>query len=92
MLLKLGWGDGKYIDASDRTKAELYRSKLLCGMVQYYQCPVIYPYLYHEFHIIHRLCGSPSIPLSFNLATVLPRRSISRVSYATKVSSTPTAN
>lgn len=52
VLLKLGWGDGKYIDASDRTKAELYRSKLLCGMVQYYQCPVIYPYLYHEFHRI----------------------------------------
>ncbi len=25
-------------------------------------------------HIIHRLCGPPSIPLSFNLATVLPRR------------------
>ena len=24
-------------------------------------------------HIIHRLCGSPSIPLSFNLATVLPQ-------------------
>ena len=42
--------------------------------------------------MLHRLCGSPSIPLSFNLATVLPRRSISRVSYATKASSTPTAN
>ena len=25
--------------------------------------------------MLHRLCGSPSIPLSFNLATVLPRRS-----------------
>ena len=24
-------------------------------------------------HIIHRLCGPPSIPLSFNLAVVLPR-------------------
>ena len=24
-------------------------------------------------HIIHRLCGPPSIPLSFNLAIVLPR-------------------
>src|SRR5260364_109485 len=35
-------------------------------------------------HIIHRLCGSPSIPLSFNLATVLPRRSTSCVSFVTK--------
>src|SRR5574343_1942933 len=35
-------------------------------------------------HIIHRLCGPPSITLSFNLAAVLPRRSISRVSYATR--------
>ena len=25
-------------------------------------------------HMLHRLCGSPSIPLSFNLAVVLPRR------------------
>ncbi len=25
-------------------------------------------------HMLHRLCGPPSIPLSFNLATVLPRR------------------
>ena len=24
-------------------------------------------------HILHRLCGPPSIPLSFNLAAVLPR-------------------
>lgn len=24
--------------------------------------------------MLHRLCGPPSIPLSFNLATVLPRR------------------
>lgn len=23
--------------------------------------------------MLHRLCGPPSIPLSFNLATVLPR-------------------
>ena len=26
-------------------------------------------------HMLHRLCGPPSIPLSFNLAVVLPRRS-----------------
>ncbi len=27
-------------------------------------------------HMLHRLCGPPSIPLSFNLATVLPRRNV----------------
>ena len=30
--------------------------------------------------MLHRLCGPPSIPLSFNLAAVLPRRSIYHVS------------
>jgi hypothetical protein len=30
--------------------------------------------------MLHRLCGPPSIPLSFNLATVLPRRRASCVS------------
>ncbi len=34
-------------------------------------------------HILHRLCRPPSISLSFNLATVLPRRHIYRVSFAT---------
>jgi hypothetical protein len=33
--------------------------------------------------MLHRLCGPPSIPLSFNLAIVLPRRDTSRVSYGT---------
>ena len=33
--------------------------------------------------MLHRLCGPPSIHLSFNLAAVLPRRSIYRVSYKT---------
>jgi hypothetical protein len=49
VLLKLGWGDAKYLEASPRVKAELYRSKLMCGLVQYYRCPVIYPYLLSEF-------------------------------------------
>ncbi len=35
-------------------------------------------------HILHRLCGPPSIPLSFSLATVLPRRDTYRVSYDTE--------
>ncbi len=34
-------------------------------------------------HILHRLCRPPSISLSFNLATVLPRRRTYRVNYAT---------
>ena len=42
--------------------------------------------------MLHRLCGPPSIHLSFNLATVLPRRSTYRVSFATKGSSPPTAS
>ena len=35
--------------------------------------------------MLHRLCGSPSIPLSFSLATVLPRRITYRVSFGTEV-------
>ncbi len=35
-------------------------------------------------HILHRLCRPPSISLSFNLATVLPRRCAYRVSFATR--------
>ena len=35
-------------------------------------------------HILHRLCGPPSISLSFSLATVLPRRGAYRVSYGTE--------
>ncbi len=34
-------------------------------------------------HMLLRLCGPPSISLSFNLATVLPRRCTYRVSYGT---------
>ena len=42
--------------------------------------------------MLHRLCGPPSIPLSFNLATVLPRRKTYRVSFDTKQSSCPTSS
>ncbi len=34
-------------------------------------------------HMLHRLCGPPSIPLSFSLAAVLPRRGTYRVSFGT---------
>ena len=42
--------------------------------------------------MLHRLCGPPSIPLSFNLATVLPRRMTSRVSCVTKGVHPPTTS
>src|SRR6266481_4132319 len=42
--------------------------------------------------MLHRLCGPPSIPLSFNLATVLPRRRTYRVSFDTKQSCCPTSS
>ncbi len=38
----------------------------------------------------HRLCGPPSIPLSFSLATVLPRRGTYCVSSGTEMITTPT--
>src|SRR3954470_6260572 len=34
--------------------------------------------------MLHRLCGPPSIPLSFSLAAVLPSRETYRVSYGTE--------
>ena len=42
--------------------------------------------------MLHRLCGPPSIPLSFNLAAVLPRRCAYRVSYDTEWLSHPTSS
>ena len=42
--------------------------------------------------MLHRLCGPPSIPLSFNLAAVLPRRCAYRVSYDTERSDRPTSS
>src|ERR1700744_6465930 len=43
-------------------------------------------------HMLHRLCGPPSIPLSFNLAAVLPRRCAYRVSYDTERLGRPTSS
>src|SRR6185437_4141004 len=42
--------------------------------------------------MLHRLCGPPSIPLSFNLAAVLPRRCAYRVSCDTEKLSFPTSS
>ena len=42
--------------------------------------------------MLHRLCGPPSIPLSFNLATVLPRWITYRVSYDTERLGRPTSS
>ncbi len=36
--------------------------------------------------MLHRLCGPPSIPLSFTLAGVLPRRLTYRVCFSTELS------
>ena len=36
-------------------------------------------------HMLHRLCGPPSIPLSFTLASILPRRCTHRVCFGTGV-------
>ena len=41
-------------------------------------------------HMLHRLCGSPSIPLSFILANVLPRWNTYCVSDGTEMLCTPT--
>ena len=41
--------------------------------------------------MLHRLCGPPSIPLSFNLATVLPRQDAKALAAPPK-SSSPTAS
>ncbi len=40
-------------------------------------------------HMLHRLCGPPSIPLSFSLATVLPRRGTYCVSSGTEDITSP---
>src|SRR6201988_2702662 len=42
--------------------------------------------------MLHRLCGPPSIPLSFNLAAVLPRRCAYRVSCDTGGLRPPTSS
>ncbi len=42
-------------------------------------------------HMLHRLCGPPSIPLSFSLAAVLPRRRTYRVSSGTEGDNSPHA-
>src|SRR5437868_10979112 len=42
--------------------------------------------------MLHRLCGPPSIPLSFDLAAVLPRRCAYRVSCDTEALRAPTSS
>ena len=42
--------------------------------------------------MLHRLCGPPAIPLSFNLEAVLPRRCAYRVSYDTERLGRPTSS
>ena len=40
--------------------------------------------------MLRRLCGPPSIPLSFSLAAVLPRRGTYCVSYGAEATTAPT--
>ncbi len=42
--------------------------------------------------MLHRLCGPPSIPLSFSLAAVLPRRNAQCVSDANEAVEAPSAS
>jgi hypothetical protein len=42
--------------------------------------------------MLHRLCGPPSIPLSFSLAAVLPRRNAQCVSGANETGRVPSAS
>ncbi len=55
-----------------------------------FQTPVRFFALIELNHMLHRLCGPPSIPLSFNLAIVLPRRSTYCVSCGTEGVKPPT--
>ncbi len=43
-------------------------------------------------HMLHRLCGPPSIPLSFSVAAVLPRRYTYHVSLDTGGTNPPTSS
>ncbi len=45
-------------------------------------------------HMLHRLCGPPSIPLSFSLAAVLPRRALDALASAPQgsIPATPSAH
>ncbi len=59
-----------------RKGTSLYRSLAVQAQVGSSRCVELN-------HMLHRLCGPPSIPLSFSLATVLPRRNTYRVSSGT---------
>ena len=50
----------------------------------------VLPRCFELNHMLHRLCGSPSIPLSFILANVLPRWNTYCVSDGTEMLCTPT--
>ncbi len=59
-----------------RKGTSLHRSIAVQAQVRFFALRRIKPHA-------PRLCGPPSIPLSFSLATVLPRRNTYRVSYGT---------
>ncbi len=57
--------------------------------IQACQTQVRFYALFELIHMLHRLCEPPSIPLSFSLATVLPRRPTSTFASAVLVSEPP---
>ncbi len=56
---------------------------LSLGFFPWCQGQVRFSGLIELSRMLRRLCGPPSIPLSFSLAAVLPRRDTQRVSYGT---------
>src|SRR5690554_3236618 len=76
----------QHLSHSSRRHSPISKTSCGCqGMVRFFACIELN-------HMLHRLCGPPSIHLSFNLAAVLPRRSTYRVSFVTKRSSLPTTS
>ena len=62
-------------DVSDQHVSHVPESPIHLWKVQWRSRPVRFFACIELNHMLHRLCGPPSIHLSFNLAAVLPRRS-----------------
>src|SRR5690554_5924854 len=76
----------QHLSHSSRRHSPISKTSCGCqGMVRFFACIELN-------HMLHRLCGPPSIHLSFNLAAVLPRRSTYCVSCATKNTRSSTAS
>ena len=58
-------------------------SSICQALVRFLAYHRIKPHIIELNHMLHRLCGPPSIPLSFTLASILPRRCTQRVCFGT---------